>query len=253
MKYFLTFEINNSIKKTKNNNTFQDFEDASLFGKDYAYNYYIKNREQIKAIIVSENHTIKAEHIFRVDGIYEYKYEDEEREIEYKEKNKKKELSRTAQIFLSAQKKDYQQYTVYAWEDVTFKKYGFHTSSLSEIEVGDFIAKLLKTEGAEKLKVFADDRYGSCSFVFGDCDPYLTFSVHWGLNKMVICHELAHYFTYLMKAVDSAHGATFVGVYVYLLSKYVGFDEKFLWKSLEVNKIDFIKFPVKNKILEINN
>lgn len=253
MKYFLTFEINNNIKKTKNNNTFQNFEEASSFGKDYAYNYYIKNREQIKAIIVSENHTIKAEHIFRVDGIYEYKYEDDEREIEYKEKNKKKELSRTAQIFLSAQKKDYQQYTVYAWEDVTFKKYGFHTSSLSEIEVGDFIAKLLKTEGAEKLKVFADDRYGSCSFVFGNCDPYLTFSVHWGLNKMVICHELAHYFTYLMKAVDSAHGATFVGVYVYLLSKYVGFDEKFLWKSLEVNKIDFIKFPVKNKILEINN
>lgn len=251
MKYYLTFEINNSIKKTKNNHTFQDFEEASLFGKNYAYKYYIKNNDEIKAIIVSEDHILKAEHIYYSDGLYEYKYEDEEKEIEYKEKTKKRSLSRSAQIFLSAQKTDYQQYSVYAWEDLTFKKYGFHTSSLTEIEVGDFIAKLLKSEGAEKLKVFADDRYGACAFVFGGCDPYLTFSVHWGLNKMVVCHELAHYFTYLMKSVDSAHGATFVGVYVYLLSKYVGFDEKFLWKSLEVNNIHFNKYPIKNKLLNL--
>ncbi len=249
MKYYLSFEINNNIKKTKNNNTFQNFEEASDFGKTYAYNYFIKNNNKIKAIIVSEDHKLKIEHIYNQEGIYEYKYEDEEKEIEYKEKTKKKQLSRTAQIFLSAQKKDYQQYSVYAWEDVTFKKHGFHKSNLTELEVGDFIAKVLKSEGAEKLKVYADDRYGSCSFVFGNCDPFLTFSIHWGLNKMVICHELAHYFTYLMKSIDSAHGATFVGVYVHLLSKYVGFDEKFLWKSLELNNIDFKKYPIKNKLL----
>ncbi len=249
MKYYLTFEINNNIKKTKNNNTFQDFEEASNFGKTYAYNYYVKNNNKVKAIIVSEDHQLKVEHIYDQQGVYEYKYEDEEKEIEYKEKTKKKQLSRTAQIFVSAQKKDYQQYSVYAWEDVTFKKHGFHKSSLTEIEVGDFIARVLKSEGAEKLKVYADDRYGACSFVFGSCDPFLTFSVHWGLNKMVICHELAHYFTYLMKSIDSAHGATFVGVYVHLLSKYVGFDEKFLWKSLELNNIDFNKYPIKNKLL----
>ena len=68
-------------------------------------------------------------------------------------------------------------------------------------------------------------------------------------NKFVALHELSHYIVHYKNLLDEGHGENFVGIYAYLLIKYIGFTEEKLYKSLDVEKINYIKKEEAEKIL----
>lgn len=55
----------------------------------------------------------------------------------------------------------------------------------------------------------------------------------WAFTKPVILHELAHH---LNKARDH-HGPKFMGIFLYLLNKYLGWDYDTMFESCQLSKI----------------
>ena len=56
-----------------------------------------------------------------------------------------------------------------------------------------------------------------------------------GCNKRIIIHEIAH----ALAPRTSMHDKYFVGIYMYLMAKYLGYDLKVLIKLANENKVDF--------------
>jgi hypothetical protein len=57
-----------------------------------------------------------------------------------------------------------------------------------------------------------------------------------------ILHEIAHSMTSGVGGLTHQHDSRYVGVYMELLIKYMGFDRFFLWYSAEKEKVQFEKF-----------
>jgi hypothetical protein len=72
-----------------------------------------------------------------------------------------------------------------------------------------------------------------------------------GSCERVLLHELAHTLTMTIhgapEAEDSAHGADFVGMYIQLVSKYMGKSQFELWYTAKLEGVKFEMF-VKPKI-----
>ena len=58
---------------------------------------------------------------------------------------------------------------------------------------------------------------------------------HRGCNKKIVIHEIAH----ALSPRNSKHDEYFVGIYMYLMAKYLGYDLKFMINSANENKINF--------------
>ena len=58
---------------------------------------------------------------------------------------------------------------------------------------------------------------------------------HRGCNKRIVIHEIAH----ALAPRESKHDEYFVGIYMYLMAKYLGYDLKFMINSANENKINF--------------
>tara|TARA_R100001510_G_scaffold51991_1_gene52346 strand:- start:295 stop:915 length:621 start_codon:yes stop_codon:yes gene_type:complete len=56
-----------------------------------------------------------------------------------------------------------------------------------------------------------------------------------GCNKKIIIHEIAH----ALSPRNSQHDKYFVGIYMYLMAKYLNYDLKIMVKLANDNKIDF--------------
>jgi len=247
MNWNLNFEIMGKKRKPKRS-VFSSIGEAKIFVNKFIKNYKYVDNEKLTAIITSED--LKKIHkiIFHYDGEFEYYI----RNITNKLLPKKKDIIENgvkSNRIPQKKKRDFQRKIVYDWEEKVFKKYGFFKSILSENDVREFVNLILVNEGAPLIKVLIKNGEGSCFFKYykdNSIPPILTLKRNWGLNKFVICHELAHYLVHLRTDLfEGGHSENFMGFYIYLLSKYVFIKEEQLWDSAIRNKIKLIKYSKK--------
>jgi hypothetical protein len=237
MIWYIEFEILGKKRKTKKNE-FNSFNAANIFAKKFSENYIFGNKEKVIARINSEDGIKNYKFVFHPDGEFEYYLRD---------LSGKKKIEQDNKLYRTTKKpRDFQKKKVYDWEEKVFTKYGFFQSKMKDEEVHDFINKILSTENAPSIDVFIKNGDGACFFKYyfeNERSPSLTFKRNWGLNKFVICHELAHYLIHLDKKIkEGAHSENFVGVYIYLLSKYILIKEEQLWNSAKKNNLKLIKY-----------
>lgn len=166
----------------------------------------------------------------------------------YREENKNY-LAVVSKVF---NKKDYQRGKVYGWEQDNFKNLGMFESVFTERKMVDFVNYVLEKEKIPQLKIIFINQGNYSSFNFNyhldQNDLHLKFQTR-ALNKFLALHELAHYIVYHKRLKEQAHGAYFVGIYAYLLIKYIGFKKERIYYSLELSGVDFISFEDAKKIL----
>lgn len=236
MKWKLSFEVlgKTYISKKKN---FKSFNEIDSYVKKFSENYIYTKKKKIKAIIESTNDLRYYEYFFHPDGGFEFYAKDLINKINPENLEK---LCRTTN-----RPKDFQRKRLYDWEEKVFSKYGFFESNLGYEEVKNFIKKIIINENLPPLKVILKKGSGSCFFEYsldGSVRPSLTFRKKWGLNRFVICHELAHYVCHVKNINEGGHSENFVGIYIYLLSKYGGLKEEQLWRSANNNKVKLTKY-----------
>ncbi len=176
---------------------------------------------------------------------------DHKRNIEVNEKSYKPQ----AKTFVSKlRKSDLQQKRVYKWEDDNFSKYGYFTTIYSTERMTKFVNYILDGEDIPRLKVNYMLK-GNCCFFRFDIMNANNVNVNFltsMLNKFLAIHELTHYIVHYKNLPDAGHGKYFVGIYAYLLIKYINFDKEGLYKSLESRKIEHIDYNVAYEIMNNN-
>lgn len=240
--YFIAFIIKikeSEIKKIKLKESYP-LEKAELIAQAKA-NYYnklynplsinvnlidIKNLEIIK-LTFDENKNIKKE-------IKSYKT-DYKRMIEKIKGNK-----------------DYQQNLVYKWEDDNFSKYGFFKELYDKEKMSIYINKVLDSENVPRIKINFLNK-GRASFFKWDYlnpDNHTLNFLEKSLNNFFALHELTHYIVYYKNLPDEGHGKYFVGIYAYLLIKYIKINKEKIYKSLASYNINFIDYKTAEIIMK---
>lgn len=128
--------------------------------------------------------------------------------------------------------RDQQRKRVYEWEN------SFRGDDLMPLE--DCAALIRKATKHYKLRMprVADGR-GCRRALYADYKYTITLP-KWARSPEVTLHETAHLITGNLFRGAPAHGREFVGVFMYLLSKYAGYDIKELAKSANEQGVDFL-------------
>jgi hypothetical protein len=240
MKWKILFSVGDKTYKTKLN-IFEDIQSALNYSNEMCKKYVMKNAKKITSKIISQNKEELHHIVYYINGETEYFI---------------KMLKNNTYIPVKMSSKDYQKNVVYAWEERAFKKVGFFNSDFTVYKARKFISKIIENEGLSDLELNFIEGYGDCYFKYtidNSMNPSLNISKEWGLNKLVISHEMAHYAIYEMGLKEDPHGKNFIGVYIYLLSKYTGLKEEKLWSSaitcgVQLNK--YSKNEVKKLIID---
>lgn len=232
MKWKVLFSVGTKTYKTKQS-IFDNLEQALNYSNEVCKKYVMKQAKKITSKIISQNKEELHHLIYYINGETEYFI---------------KMLQNNTYVPIKMSRKDYQKNIVYAWEERAFKKVGFFNSDFKIYDARKYIQKIIDNEGLSELELNFTSGYGDCYFKYaidGSINPSLNISKEWGLNKLVLSHEMAHYAIYEMGIKEDPHGKDFVGVYIYLLSKYTGLKEEKLWNSAKKCGVQFNKYSKK--------
>lgn len=242
MKYSIVFHKyykDNEEKKIKHKRIFSEKEAESMI-KLLAIKFFKEDKE-LKKIIAK---CVHRKYFKITEYTFNNPYRCSKRVKDYETEKIKKSMG-------SIIPKDYQQKRVYRWEDKNFKKYGYFYSNYSRKKMLQFISYVLEKENIPPLNVSFTEKGNCCYFrwdYFNNKILELKF-LDTMRNKFVALHELSHYIVHYKNLLDEGHGENFVGIYAYLLIKYIGFTEEKLYKSLDIEKINYIKKEEAEKIL----
>jgi hypothetical protein len=236
MKWIVIFGVGKV--KSKKSKKFEKFGDANKYAKNLCIDIFEKyeNKYRVVVKVISLKQDKIHIHIWNIDLTYEYKLKDYAKKI-----SMEKALEKAKLAPIKSKKRDFQRSKVYKWEQKLFTKYGMFESKLEERQVILFISKVFLDEKKPSIPVYFKAGGSACYFSYAYDDVSLTFTSSWGLNKIVLLHEISHYLVFLDKIEEGGHSEHFVGKYIYLLSKYLKIDKESLWSSAEKNKIKFIK------------
>jgi hypothetical protein len=232
MKWIVIFGVGKV--KSKKSKKFERFGDANKYAKNLCLDVFekYKNKYRVVVKVISLKQDKIHIHVWNVDLTYEYKLKDYSLKLAtLKEKNSP----------VKSKIRDFQRSKLYKWEQKLFTKYGMFKSKLEERQVVLFISKVLLDENKPSIPIYFKKGGSACYFSYAHDDISLNFTSSWGLNKIVLLHEVSHYLVFLDKIEEGGHSEHFVGKYIYLLSKYLKIDKETLWLSAEKNKIKFVK------------
>lgn len=234
MIWDLEFIIAGKKLKTKKNK-FETFDLANNFAKKIANNVIKNKNKKVLAIIKQEKMKKEYRFTYHING--------------QMDSNLGNILKSHKSLRSSLSKRDFQKKKVYDWEEDIFGEV-FFKSTMTNEQVFNFINKIIELEKAPQIEINIKEGKGACFFKYyenNEIDPLLILKKNWGLNRFVICHELAHYFIHLKEdIIEGDHSENYIGFYINLLSKYTNLDEDYLWRTARNKRIKFIKYP-KNK------
>ena len=213
MKWKVLFSVGTKTYKTKQS-IFDNLEQALNYSNEVCKKYVMKQAKKITSKIISQNKEELHHLIYYINGETEYFI---------------KMLQNNTYVPIKMSRKDYQKNIVYTWEERAFKKVGFFNSDFKIYDARKYIQKIIDNEGLSDLELNFTSGYGDCYFKYA----------------IVLSHEMAHYAIYEMGIKEDPHGKDFVGVYIYLLSKYTGLKEEKLWNSAKKCGVQFNKYSKK--------
>lgn len=233
MKWKVLFLVENKTYKTKQS-IFESLDLALDYSNEMCKKYVMNNTKKITSKIISQDKEQLHHLIYYINGETEYFI---------------KMLQEGVYIPVKMSQKDFQKNAVYKWEERAFTNVGFFESDFTLYKARQYISKIIEGEGLSNLELNFMSGYGACYFKYSidnSIKPSLNISKDWGLNKLVISHEMAHYAIYELGIKEDPHGIHFVGVYMYILSKYTGLKEEKLWNSANKCGVKFKKYSKKD-------
>ena len=130
-------------------------------------------------------------------------------------------------------KRDTQRSKVYGWERQ------FHSITSQEMKLDECAALANKVSKHFKMREvrIRDGRGTRCAYSYGGSIGL----PKWARQPVVVLHEMAHEVHRKVGRVRQAvHGREFVGIHMYLLVKFAGFDISELTKSANESGVDFV-------------
>jgi hypothetical protein len=135
--------------------------------------------------------------------------------------------------------RDIQKVAVYKWED---KCLGWQNQPmLSQLEVKNLVHRIAKEQGIIVNKIgFKRNKNGGSHACSGD--GQVVFHVS-HMRNVIVCHEMAHLIADNVHGFEKiqGHGPTYMRIYVDLLVKYCGYNERDLLRSIWENGIRIAK------------
>jgi hypothetical protein len=130
--------------------------------------------------------------------------------------------------------RDQQKSKVYTWEQ------GFRDKEADKMSLAECKLLIKKAVSHYRLKEprLADGR--GCRNALYSAHKYTITLPKWARMPEVVLHETAHLITGHLFREAPAHGREFVGVFMYLLSKYTHHSNKTLAKSANDARVDFL-------------